>query len=519
MARTLASAGDRAGPLAAAALAVIAAGTAFRLAVAALMPLGLDEAYAVAVARGYPLAFYDHPPLGFWAGVVVADLTGWEHPLAYRLPAVLLGTVTAVAIWRLGTMLGGPLAGLWAAALHAVAPHLVLGGGVMVVPDAPLNAALAWLAVVLAGFAREPGAPGIGAWAGAGVLFALALASKYQAGFAALAVLGWLAADPARRHWLATPGPWIGAAVGALGFLPVILWNAANGWPTVTFHGARITGTPDPLNLLAMTGGQVLYLLPPVMVLCVLGMLRAARRGAPGAERLLLWLAAVPVGCLSLIYLFGTYSFPHWTMPGWLMALPLAGAWAASATDRARRRARNWVAGFAVPVWAVGILGAVQLATGVLTRGMETPPAWDASVGLYDWRPLGPALAADGWLDGVAVLMAPGWIDAGLMATALGGSMPMRVPGGPPNAHHFAFLPGEAMRGPTLLLSPGTMAEGPARLAAARALAEAEGATVERAAILRLPRGGRPHAAVAALRLTYPPALTPAAPPAAPPPP
>jgi hypothetical protein len=39
---------------------------------------------------------------------------------------------------------------------------------------------------------------------------------------------------PARR-WLATPWPWTAAAIAGLMFLPHVLWQQANGWPTIEF--------------------------------------------------------------------------------------------------------------------------------------------------------------------------------------------------------------------------------------------------------------------------------------------
>jgi 4-amino-4-deoxy-L-arabinose transferase-like glycosyltransferase len=488
-------------------VAVLAAGLLFRLAVAAWMPLGLDEAYAVAVARDLSLAFFDHPPLGFWAGVAVPALTGWEAPLAYRLPAVVLGTVTGVAVWRLGLLLAGPVAGLWAAVLYVLAPHMVLGSGLMVVPDAPMNAALAWLAVLLVRMAQGIAPPPLRLWRAAGALFAVALASKVQAGLAALAVLGWLAADPVRRGWLATPGPWAGAVLGMTGLLPSILWNAANGWPSVTFHGARVTLAADPANLAAMAAGQLAFLLPPVAALAVLGLAGAGRWGAGG--RALRWLAVVPLVVFGLVFLFGSYTFPHWTMQGWLMALPLAGAWVAGAGARAAARARAWLAGFAGFGWGLAVVALIHLPTGLLTRWIDNPPEWDATVGLYDWRAAAPVLATEGWLDGAGLILSDGWIDAGLMGTALGGALPVRVEGTLAAAHHFAFLPGARATGRALYL-----AEAPGRLAAGRALAARMGLAVERAGIITLPRGGRPHAAVAALRVTIPSpgAATPAPP-------
>jgi hypothetical protein len=484
-------------------LLLLAGGLLVRTLLALALPLGLDETYALAAARGFSWSFFDHPPLGFWLPVWSAALTGVEHPLAYRLPALVLGTVTGVAVWRLGAMLGGPRAGLAALALYTVAPHMVVGSGVFVLPDAPLNAASAWLAVVLAGMVRGTAPPGLRAWAGAGALFALALASKYQAGLLAVGLLGFLLADPARRRWLAGPGPWLGVAVGLVGLAPVLWWNAAHGWVSFAFHGAR-TGQPfAPLNLVTMSVIGAVYLLPPVAVVAALGRVRGGRAGASAPARLLLWLAGVQIGLFSAVFLFGSYTFAHWTMPGWLLALPLGGAWLAAAGPAAARRARAWIVAVGVPVWALAALAVVHVNTGVLTRAMDPPPAWDNTREIFRWDAAVAPLEAGGWLDGAEMLAATDWVSAGQVATALAGRLPVRVLAGAAEAHHFAYLPAATREAPALMLVPGAPATIEAQLDRAAALARAAGATVERRGTIVLPRGGRPYAAVGALRLDW----------------
>jgi 4-amino-4-deoxy-L-arabinose transferase-like glycosyltransferase len=485
-----------------AAVWLVAGGLLWRAALAAWLPLGLDETYAIAAAREFSISFFDHPPIGFWLPVWAAWLTGVEHPFVYRLPAVVLGTVTAVGVWRLGTMLGGARAGLAALALYTVAPHMVVGAGIFVLPDAPLDAALVWLAVVLVAMTRQTAPPGPRLWAGAGVLFALALASKYQAGLVAVGLLGFLLADPARRRWLVTPGPWLGVAVGLIGLAPVLWWNAQNDWASLAFHGARTGQPPDPLNLLKMTAIQAVYLLPPVAVVIALGMAGAARAGAAAGARLLLWLSGVQIGLFSVIYLFGTYTFAHWTMPGWLLALPLGGWWLATAAPAAARRARRWIVGVAVPVWALALLAAAHVNTGVLTRALDPIPEWDNTREIFRWDAMAGPLAAGGWLDGAEMLVAGDWVSGGQISTALGGRLPMRVLS--QDAHHFAFMSAATREAPALMLVIGAPEAIAAIMDDAAAVAARAGAQVVRRGTIVLPRGGRPYAAVGALRLEWP---------------
>ena len=47
-----------------------------RIGLAAVIPLSIDEAYAVVVSRSHSLSYFDHPPLGFALGRLMADITG-----------------------------------------------------------------------------------------------------------------------------------------------------------------------------------------------------------------------------------------------------------------------------------------------------------------------------------------------------------------------------------------------------------------------------------------------------------
>lgn len=476
------------------ALALLGAALIWRLGLAAWLPLGIDEAYAVAVAREFSWSFFDHPPLGFWLPVAMAQLTGWEHPFVYRLPFVLLGTLTGWALWRMGTLLGGARAGLFTVALWLIAPHMVFGSGLFVVPDAPLNAggALAMLALVAAMRAGPGQHPHPAVWLGFGAGLALALASKYQAGLLALAALGFFLFTPRWRHWLAHPAPWAGAVLALMGLLPVLLWNLQTDWASLRFHGGRTGGGFAPGNLAAMSAAQLLYLLPPVLVLALLGLRAALRREASGAARLLAWAALLPLAVFMLVYAFGADTLPHWTMPGWLFALPLAGAWLAQASGRARRHARWWLIGFGLPIWALLIAVALHLPTGLLTRGSEQPRGWDRQTEIIDLRGLAPALAAGGWLEDVAALAVPGWMEGGQVSTALGGALPVVVLG--PDRRHFGFHAAPP-QGRWLLVLVGHESGRGALPAQADDLATEAGLAITRAGLAVLERGGRDHLA------------------------
>lgn len=463
------------------ALGLLAAHFVLRLALAVWLPLGADESYAVAVGRSLSISFFDHPPIGFWMSALLAQVTGLESPLIYRLPFVVMGTVTGWALWRMGCEIGGARVGLASLALWLIAPHMVLGSSLMAVPDAPMNMGLALAALVLIRADLDRASPRFGVWVQAGAWVAFAVASKYQAALFAVAVLGALALHPRLRLLLRGPGPWAAGAIAALGLVPVLVWNLQTDWASFRFHSGRTGGGVNLGNLLGMSLAQLGYLLPPVAALAAVGIWRGMRRANPAAVWLLAWLAVVPLGVFALVYLFGTSTYAHWTMSGWIFALPLG----ALVLVQGGRVWRGLLWGFAAPVWGLALVLAVHLPTGFLTARFDPAPEWDRQMELIDLSQITQGLANDPDLQEARIL-AVDWMQAGQIATALQGAHEVRVLG--PDQRHFAFLPPATTTGPEILVVlTHALAAPPAPLVA-------EGVALTPLRVLGQDRGGRPYA-------------------------
>ena len=83
----------------------------------------------------------------------------------------------------------------------------------------------------------DPGSAGHRAtrlWLFLGAVLGLGLLNKISVLWLGLGLFAGLVLTPARR-WLRTGGPWLAGAIAALLFLPHVLWQALNGWPTVEF--------------------------------------------------------------------------------------------------------------------------------------------------------------------------------------------------------------------------------------------------------------------------------------------
>jgi 4-amino-4-deoxy-L-arabinose transferase-like glycosyltransferase len=296
---------------------VVLLGGAARLLVAALVPLTTDEAYYVDWARHLQPGYLDHPPAVAWLLAGGLRLLG-EVPLGVRLPAVLLQAATTLLGASLARARGGERAALAAALLLSAAPVFSLGGALMT-PDAPL--AFAWVGTLWAlerAFSRDA------RWLlAAGAFLGLGLLSKLSAGLLGLAALLALLSSAPGRALLATPWPWLGALLALALASPMLLWNAAHGWPSLRFqaeHGLRGGGF-SPLRLLGSLGAQAAYLSPVLLLVAA----RAAWDGlrGPPQDRTLAFSALPVVAFFTVAAAFTPGALPHWPAPGWLSAVLL----------------------------------------------------------------------------------------------------------------------------------------------------------------------------------------------------
>ena len=306
-------------------LAIALAGAAARLALAAWVPITVDEAYYVDWSRHLSAGYLDHPPMVAWLLSGALRLLG-ASTVAARLPAIALQAGTTLLAASLARERGGERAAVAAALLLQAAPVFSLGA-TLVTPDAPL--AFAWTGALWAfgrAFRRGP------RWLLlSGAFLGLAALSKLTAGLLGLALLGALLASPEGRRALRGPWPWAAAALALAIASPMLLWNAARGWPSFAFqleHGARGRSF-SVARLAGSLAAQAGYVSP-----LILGLAAAAGWRAFRALRdpllAALALSALPVAALfTVAAAFTPGALPHWPAPGWLSAsvlLAIAGA-------------------------------------------------------------------------------------------------------------------------------------------------------------------------------------------------
>jgi len=167
--------------------------------------------------------------------------------------------------------------------------------------------------------------------------------------------------DEDMRRQLRRPGPYVGVAVAALTFSPVVIWNLANDLESFRFQtaGRWANAHFGPRWLEQFVAGQWLVLNPVVVLLLPATVWWLWRRARAGADPRALWLLAF--GAPMALFFLGSSLFVqvkiNWFLPA---ALPLllgtAWWWSESGFERRRAVAARRIRSLALAVAVVAVV-------------------------------------------------------------------------------------------------------------------------------------------------------------------
>src|SRR5262245_12002803 len=201
------------------------------------LDLAPDEAHYWHWSQRLDWSYYSKGPLVaflirascFLLGNLSEHLTG-NQMAAVRFPAVVCGALLLTSMYVLSAMfLRREKWALLVIALALTLPILSAGALLMTI-DAPYTCAWGWALVFVyrALFRDSPRS-----WLWAGVCVALGVLAKHTMVLFVPMVGLFLLAAPAVRGQLRQRGVWIMLFVGALGGLPILLWNMQHDWITL----------------------------------------------------------------------------------------------------------------------------------------------------------------------------------------------------------------------------------------------------------------------------------------------
>ncbi|MCU0612000.1 MAG: glycosyltransferase family 39 protein [Candidatus Eisenbacteria bacterium] len=190
-----------------------------------------DEFYYIACAKRLAWGYVDHPPLAPLLLRLSMTVFG-DSVLAIRLLSSLAGGLTVALAGMLARRLGGGgFAQVFAALVTALTPLLLVVSGFY-----SMNAfeALLWVGSLLL-FVRILDGENPRLWLLVGLLLGVGLQNKHTTVVFGLAMAIALMLTSARRQ-LAARWPWLAAAVAGVIILPNVVWQVANGWPSLEFY-------------------------------------------------------------------------------------------------------------------------------------------------------------------------------------------------------------------------------------------------------------------------------------------
>ncbi len=356
--------------------------------------LGNDEAYYYTYALYPALSHFDHPPMVGWVIQLFSLNLYFGSELFIRLAAVVAGTINTWLMYCIGRQLRDERTGWYAALLYTASIYGFIIVGVFILPDAPQT--IFWIAAtlfLLKAFNGEIDLKARRNFMLASVMLGLAFLSKYTTAYLWLGMLVYILAF--NRKWLRTAEFYLAHVTMAVLFLPVMLWNAQNGFVSFLFHSGRVEPVSAPFTfdyLLTEIVGETLYTNPIILVLIVLSLVSFFnKKSKPGKPEIkLLILIALPLILTFLSVSLFRRTLPHWNGAAYLTLIPLAAL-----------RLRNRTGVLFPPVIKVSLaflvlmvsLSTTQVLTGFIpidriAKKTTGENVGDYSLEVYGWRQL-----------------------------------------------------------------------------------------------------------------------------------
>jgi 4-amino-4-deoxy-L-arabinose transferase-like glycosyltransferase len=183
----------------------------------------------------------------------------------------------------------------------------------------------------------------LGYWAALGVALGLAFWAKYFVVVLGLPLLLFLLIDPRARRCLATPGPYLAAAISLAIISPHLTWLYQNDWLPLHYAASRAkasNGLLDHFTHPALFAVAQLFWLLPTIIIALPLFRRPYERDATAADdydrRILALLAFGPaITVIAGAALSGRGLITMWGYPLWLFLGPWTVVTVSSRIDRA----------------------------------------------------------------------------------------------------------------------------------------------------------------------------------------
>jgi len=399
--------GNRAARYRAAFVLLLTAAVLFRSWFITTLPLSGDEAYHWEWSRNLAFGYYDHPGLTAYLIRLFTWVFGHSTEFTVRFPALVMLTITSIVCYLLarkvvrnrgGTAVEAERAGLIAGLLIVVVPIFAVFAG-YISTDPPLICFWA-LALYLFYLAFTTGR--WFAWIAAGIVFGLAMMSKFLAFLLVPGLFLFALLHKESRFWFRRPQAYVAGICALLTFSPFLWWNCTHGWATFVFNfvSRQEDNAFEPWRVAEFVIGQALALSPGIFVFAVFCLWLSLREHRKTKDMSSLFLG---MSSLAPVLYFLCVSFRrevgiHWPAAGWIGSIVLVSCCLSESASGSPSTAR-WKWGKAALALCIGMTVLIHLLVHVPSRWIETANwrYWgdpdrintEAANERYGWRELG----------------------------------------------------------------------------------------------------------------------------------
>lgn len=291
-----------------------------------------DELYYLACSDHLAWGYVDQPPLSIFL-LAISRLLFGDSIFALRLFPALAGAVTVFVTGLTVRQLGGGKFAQVLAAVAVIASSAFLSFNTFFSMNAfdILFWVLGFYFIILI-LKQEKKKK----WLWLGLIIGLGLLNKisliwFIAGF----IMGLLL-TPHRKKILTT-GPWLAALTVAVLFLPHIIWQIINGFPTLEFIRNATTEKMAAVPFLQFIISQINMIHPVIFLLCLIGLLYFLLDKQGKQYRLFAWMYLV----IFLLLMFSRTSRPGYLAP--FYPILIAGGAKVFETFTTAKKWRRWL--------------------------------------------------------------------------------------------------------------------------------------------------------------------------------
>lgn len=375
---------------------------AFRLAYLFLFvrefDLAGDEAYYWDWGRRLDWGYFSKPPMIGWLMGLVGRLSG-NQEWAIRLAPLLLGTGSLIGLHRLARAMFDARTAFLAVLLVVLTPGNAALNLLFTI-DAPL--VLTWTLALLFFWRAMEKPDSWKWWSLLAVVIGLGALSKQMMLVFPLLMAAFAAISPQDRGLLRNPRMWAAIVIGAAFLTPVLIWQQANGWPTVSHMkehfevgnpAAHVTpGLMDHVGWFIQFPLLQMALYSPVTWVVMMAILVAALRGWKRLDRRGALLVLFSAPALVVFFLLAMRQDVHanWPAVFYIPAFVLTAAWIEGATCGITLGGK-WRVWGRRGVWVGLVMVIVASAFPLLSRplGLAGHRTFDPFVRLRGWREMG----------------------------------------------------------------------------------------------------------------------------------